>query len=48
MITNTSKLQDSLRDLIDILVDKSMWNLLTDKEREKVAKVIQQSMEVHE
>jgi hypothetical protein len=48
MITNTSKLQDSLRDLIDILVDKSMWNFLTDKEREKVAKVIQQSMEVHE
>jgi hypothetical protein len=48
MITNTTKLQDNLRDLIDILVDKSMWNFLTDKEREKVAKVIQQSMEVHE
>lgn len=48
MITNTTKLQDSLRDLIDILVDKTLWNFLTDLEREKVAKVIQQSMEACE
>ena len=48
MITNITTLQDNLRELIDILVDNTMWNFLTDKEREKVAKVIQQSMEVHE
>lgn len=48
MTTDTVKLQDSLRELIDILVNQSMWNFLSDKEREKVSKVIQQSMEAHE
>ena len=48
MITNITTLQDCVRDLIDILANQSMWNFLTDKEREKVASVIKQSMEVHE
>lgn len=48
MITNTTKLQDNLRELIDVLVDKSMWAFLTDKERERVAKVIKDCMQDNE
>lgn len=45
MVTNTTKLQDNLRELIDVLVDKSMWAFLTDKERDRVSKVIRDCMQ---
>lgn len=37
------QLQDKLCKLIEILTDPSLWNFLSDKERQRIAEIIQQA-----
>ena len=39
------QLESNLFDLVSILTDKSLWNFLSDRERERVGKILQSSQE---
>lgn len=40
-------LEESLREMIAMVVDPSLWNFLSDQERQKVSSVLQRQQEAH-
>lgn len=39
------QLESNMFDLVSILTDKSLWNFLSDRERERVGKILRSSQE---
>lgn len=48
MKTYTEQLEANLTELVSILKHKSLWNFLSDKEKEQVGKIVQSNQEAKE
>lgn len=44
MTQETAKLKQTLRELIEVIMEPGLYNFLTDSERTKVSTIIQQAL----